>query len=100
MAADDGKLKFLNSFATWLENWSQCSPSIFTFSKQTSNALIKILRAQALLVKELLQEGFEYVLMSKLQSDPVERQFSQYRQQYGGNFLVCLKEVKDSEKNL
>ena len=72
----------------WLENWSQCSPSIFNLSKQTSNALIKTLRAQALLVEELLQEDFEYVIMSKLQSDPVERRFSQYRQLSGGNFLV------------
>ena len=38
--------------------------------------------------------------MAKLQSDPVERRFSQYRQLNGGNFLVSLKEVKDSEKIL
>ena len=62
--------------------------------------MIKTLRAQALLVKELLQEGFEYVLMSKLQSVPVERRFSQYKQLSGGNFLVSLEEVKDSEKIL
>ena len=84
----------------WLENWSQCNPSIFNISKSTSNALIKALRAQALLVKELLQEGFEYVLKSKLQSDAVERQFSQYIQLHGGNLLVSLKKVKDSEKSL
>ena len=100
VTADDRKLKFLNNFAMWLENWSQCSPSIFNFSKQTSNALIKTLRAKALLVEELLEEGFEYVIMSKLQSDPIERRFSQYRQLSGGNFLISLKEVKDSEKIL
>jgi len=40
--------------------------------------LIKTLRAQALLVQDLLQEGYEYILIAKLQSDPVERRFSQY----------------------
>ena len=66
VTADDGKLKFLKNFAMWLENWYQCNPSIFNISKLTSNALIKkTLQAQAFLVKELLQEGFEYVLMSK-----------------------------------
>ena len=45
-------------------------------------------------------EGYEYVLTSRFQSDPLERRFSQYRQMSGGRFLVGLSEVNSSEKIL
>ena len=35
-----------------------------------------------------------------MQSDPIERRFSQYRQINGGNFLVSFNEVSNSEKIL
>ena len=98
---DDGKVEFLLEFAEWLENWSLLTGSrVFCLSKQTCDALIKTLRFQALLTKELLQEGYAYVLTGRFQSDPIERRFSQYRQMNGGNFLVSLKEVSNSEKIL
>ena len=34
-----------------------------------------------------------YILRARLQSDPIERRFSQYRQVSGGRFLVSLREV-------
>ena len=55
--------------------------------------------AQVLLVEELLNSGYEYVILCKLQSDPLER-FSQYRQMSGGRFLVSLREVLNSERIL
>ena len=36
--------------------------------------------------------------MSRLQSDPIERRFSAYRQMSGDRFLVGLREVMNSEK--
>jgi len=62
--------------------------------------LVRTLRAQAHLIKDLLEENYAFVLTSKLQSDPIERRFSQYRQMNGGNFLVSLNEVTNSEKIL
>ena len=38
------------------------------------------------------------VMTSRLQSDPIERRFSQYRQMSGGRFLVSLREVTNSER--
>ena len=35
-----------------------------------------------------------------MQSDPIERRFSQYRQMNGGHFLVSLNDVTNSEKIL
>ena len=49
---------------------------------------------------DLFREGFDYVIPVKFQSDPLENRFSQYRQMSGGNFLVSLREVMDSENIL
>ena len=87
--ADDGKAEFLTYFADWLEKWSSES-SNFLLTKQTSNALIQTLRAQAELIKELLSDGYLFVMTGRFQSDPIERRFSQYRQMSGGRFLVRL----------
>ena len=82
----------------WLNNWSE-SP-VFCLTPHTSDALIRTLYAQILLLEELLNSGYEYVILHKLQSDPLEKRFSQYRQMSGGRFLVSLREVLNSEQIL
>ena len=94
----DGKLDFYNSFADWLESWSEISD--FCLSKQTSKALVLTLRSQSLLIRELLDNGYDFVLGRRLQTDPLEKRFSQYRQMSGGRFLVSLREVLTSERIL
>ena len=95
----DGKTDFLEFLADWLENWWNNCPA-FTLTANTSDALITTLRAQSALIRELLSENYEFVLTSRLQSDPLERRFSQYRQMSGGRFLVGLREVQNSERIL
>ena len=56
--------------------------------------------SEYMLVVDLLSEGYEYVMVGRLQSDPLERRFSQYRQMSGGRFLVGLGEVIVPEKIL
>ena len=99
IVVNDGKIEFLTAVADWLEMWCQ-SRSDFCLSKQTFAALIITLRSQAALIKDLLNENYHYVLPVRFQSDPLENRFSQYRQMSGGNFLVSLKEVQDTEKTL
>ena len=94
----DGKTAFYRQFADWLELWGQ-TPS-FGLSRQTSNALIRTLRAHASLIDELLVDDYGYVLTRRLQSDPIEKRFSQYRQMSGGRFLVSLREMLNSERIL
>ena len=53
-----------------------------------------------MLFDELLNYGYEYILTARLQSDPIERRFSQYRQMSGGRFLVSLREVRNTERIL
>ena len=97
------KPKFLRKMADWIEQWTnQKVPKSqkFTLSPQTSKALIRTLRCQAQLIEELLEDGYEYVLTARFQSDPLERRFGQYRQMSGGRFLVSLKDTVHSEKIL
>ena len=54
----DGKLEFLLKLADWVEEWSK-SP-MFTFTSQTTKALMTTLRATAALAYDLLNEGYEY----------------------------------------
>ena len=44
-----------------------------------------------------MNEGYKFVLTGRVQTDPLERRFSQYRQMSGGRFLVSLKDVYRSE---
>ena len=93
----DGKTDFLEALADWLEKWHDDCLA-FTLTSKTSYALVLTLRAQSGLIKELLSEGYDFVMTSRLQSDPIERRFSQYRQMSGGRFLVSLREVANSER--
>lgn len=95
---NDKKTEYFHALANWIEEWSQ-SPS-FKLTSQTASALINTLRSQAMLIDELLNDGYDFVLTARLQSDPIERRFSQYRQMSGGRFLVSLREVLNSERIL
>ena len=99
----DNKPTFLRALADWIEEWKDESISNcerFTLTENMSNALKRTLRCTASLIEDLLSEGYEYVLTSRFQSDPLERRFSEYRQMSGGRFLVGLREVNSSEKIL
>ena len=101
--ADDGKPQFLRAFANWLDQWDEMKlPNCekFTLSAQTSSALKRTLRCHASLIEDLLNDGYDFVLTARFQSDPLERRYGQYRQMNGGRFLVSLKDVECSEKIL
>ena len=95
---NDNKTNFFRLIAFWIQEWS-ISP-YFTLTSQTSSALINTLPSQAMLVDELLNDGYDFVLTSRLQSDPIERRFSQYCQMSGERFLVSLREVLNTERIL
>ena len=100
---DDGKPEFCRVLADCIETWcNERVPSFeqFTFSLSTAKALIRTLRCQASLIEDLLDDGYDFILTSRFQSDPLERRFGQYRQMSGGHFLVGLKDTICSEKKL
>ena len=56
--------------------------------------------AHVLQVEELLNSGYNYVILRKMQNDQLEKHFSQYMKMGGGRFLVSLREVLNSERIL
>ena len=79
----------------WLIKWRDSSN--LGLSKQTFNAFICTNQAIADLTTDLFNDGYQYVLTGRLQTDPLERRFSQYRQMSGGRFLVSLNEIYRSK---
>ena len=101
--ANDCKLTFLRKLADWFSGWKTqqlANTQKFTLSKQTTSALVTVLRCTATLIKDLLQKGYAYFLTARFQTDPLERQFSKYRQGSGGRFLVGLQEATNNERIL
>jgi len=74
---DDKKTEFYRVLADWIEQW--CDSPAFKLTAQTKSALVSTLRAQAILIDELLVDGYQFVMTARLQSDPIERRLSQYR---------------------
>ena len=93
---ESGKISFLRQMADWMQEWFDSGrPGL---SKQTASAFIQTNRAILDLCEELLHgDEFTYILTGRLQTDPLERGYSQYRQMSGGRFLVGLKDVLRSE---
>ena len=91
----------MRAFAAWLRNWQQARISNcerFALTSQTASGFLRTLLCHALLTEDLLEGGYEFVLTSKFQSDPIEGRLAQYQQMSGGRFLVGLKDVTSSEK--
>ena len=100
---DDQNPQFLCPFACWIEEWNLMkikNAKKFTLPAQTSFALRRTLRCHDALIEDLLVKGFDFVLTVRFQSNSLERRYGQSRQLSGGRFLVSLKDVNCSEKNL
>ena len=69
-------------------------------TSQTSSALVRTLLCLASLIEDLIEEEYDFLSTSRFQSDPLERQFGQYRKMSGGKFLVKLRDVTSSEKTI
>ena len=89
--------------ADWFFEWKTLQPAYtekFILSKQTTSALVTTLRCTATLIEDLLEEGYAYVLTARFHTDPLEWQFSKYRQMSGGRFLVGLRGATNNEQIL
>ena len=61
-------------------------------------SILEKIKMACSLIEDLLAEGYDFIMTSRFQSDPLERRFGQYRQMSGGRFLVGLREATSSEK--
>ncbi len=73
---------------------SGLSKETFLATKQTTKGLFDI--AKFLLEKK----EFNFVMLGRLQSDPIERRFGWYRQLSGGNYFVSIRQILEAEKSI
>ena len=64
VSANAYKLAFFLKFADLLEEWANC-PN-YCLINQTENSIFWTLRSDAMFIRDLLGEGFEYVMTRKL----------------------------------
>ena len=74
LVSNDCKTEFLCSFSNWPNAWQDSKK--LGLSQQTFKALIQTYYPISELSLELLNEGYDYVLTGRYQSDPLERRFS------------------------
>lgn len=104
-SSDHENMKYLSSMVSWLDAWfslSSIQPHKQGFlTKDTFLILRHTLKVLKEIAKYLLEElKFDFVLFGKFQTDNLENRFGQYRQMSGGNRLVSVQEIKESERKL
>ena len=101
--SDHETLQFLSDFATWLDRWSLKSHAMNEgfLTKDTYLTFKHTLKAIVEVSKFVLSDlKLDFVLLGKFQTDDLESRFGQYRQMCGGNRLVSVQEIMESEKRL
>ena len=68
----DQKAVFIRTLADQIEQW--CQSPAFTLTPHTGSALTTLC-AHAMLIEDVLNEAYQYVITARLQSDPVEDVF-------------------------
>jgi len=100
MHDEDGPLQFLLDMLNWVEQWKLMSTKK-KLSSETFFTLTHTLKGLVDLCHYLLEtSNLDYILLGKVNSDPIERRFGFYRQLAGANFFVSLKQFFEGEKNI
>lgn len=95
----DWKLSVLKEFIDFLDAWQSngCGLSTETFLawRQTCKSLIAICDY---LLKD--KRYLFYILLGKIQSDPIEHRFGWYRQMSGANYYISVRQLFESERKI
>lgn len=101
-SVDDDRLKFLERFLLWLEKWESNGGAGLT--RETHAAVYRTTLVTIEFIRYSLNElqaHVTYVCPGKaLQTDPLEKRFSCYRQYSGGNYNISVSQVLESEKKI
>lgn len=98
-SSNDWKLSFLEKFLQFLVDWR--SLGIYGLTEETFFALTQSTASFIEFTKYMIDRlGFNYVLLGKVSSDNIEERFGHYRQLSGGNYLVSVRQLLESERKL
>jgi hypothetical protein len=96
---DKDQITFLSAFYRWMEEWEKMSKKSGGLSRETFLSGKQTCLALKELAEYLLKEKeFEYVLLGKVNSDPLERRFGWYRQLAGANYFISVRQFLEAEK--
>ncbi|KAH8008968.1 hypothetical protein HPB51_008159 [Rhipicephalus microplus] len=95
---DDPKASFLSAFITWLDVWESYRHDTGVLTQETLSALRLSAQSLLALVKCCVSElYFKYILLGKVQTDPLESRFGQYRQMAGGQYHISVHQLCETE---
>uniref|UniRef100_A0A6M2CWH5 Putative transposable element n=1 Tax=Rhipicephalus microplus TaxID=6941 RepID=A0A6M2CWH5_RHIMP len=95
---DDPKASFLSAFITWLDVWEFYRHDTGVLTQETLSALRLSAQSLLALVKYCVSElHFKYILLGKVQTDPLESLFGQYRQMAGGQYHISVRQLCETE---
>ena len=101
LADKDWRFVFLDSVCKWLERWSSTSRKDGKLSAQTFVSFRHSCITLPLITSHLTQNcGFDYVLSSRLQNDPIEHQFGIYRMMSGAQYHITYSQILESQRRL
>jgi hypothetical protein len=95
------RLDWLDDFKKWLIEWKSLSSSKeFGLTIDTNKAFIQTANAMSKIVPYLFEQNIdmEFLMLGKLQSDPIEHKFGKYRQMSGGQYRVGCRQTLENEK--
>ena len=93
---NDARFSFLSHLISWFDNWlnmpdsGKLSKQTFTSFKHSTIYLTKITESC----------GFDYVLTSFPQNDPLEHQFGLYRMIAGAHYHITYCQILETERRL
>lgn len=98
-SSTDERLHHLEQYEEFFRAWNS-SPGKNKPSNETLRALVLMCSTLRLIVIDLLDKGFQFVLLGHLQSDPLEHRFGEYRQRSGSNYFLAVKQVMETERKM
>ena len=98
---NDERFTFLKLIANWLDCWRYRQGKHGKLSPQTSTSFSHKCFALIEIVNHLTQNcGFDYVLTSRLQNDPIEHHFGLYRMMSGAQYHISYSQILESERRI
>lgn len=99
--AQDEKLEYLRKFILWLEEWKK-HPKCKGLTDDTHAAALLTTRSMIAICEYVFAKfpDVKYVLLGKIQSDPIEARFGRYRNLSGCNYNISVAQVMEAEKKI
>ena len=96
----DQKIEWLKNFIGWLQDWWS-NPDCIGLMKDTYEAILHTSRSMVTFTKYVFSQfPIKYLLLGKIQTDPLEQRFGWYRNLSGCNYHISVSQLIESEKKI